>query len=182
MMSNEQIEKALTKAYQVLIFKGKIDFRINIEQRIEGLTYNETGSLVSSKNVIYNIFVYFTVDHAKLWGSSSEFSREYNSLINNINSYEDKMEDVIKYVLPTEEYVLWVLYEHYNTDVYKPLLDKLGELGLSFISSFMESTPTMEVILGIENEDTHSDIYNKLEVEEHFDVDDIIMYFDDLSN
>ena len=40
----------------------------------------------------------------------------------------------------------------------------------------------MEVILGIENEDTHSDIYNKLEVEEHFDVDDIIMYFDDLSN
>ena len=92
------------------------------------------------------------------------------------------MEDVIKYILPTEEYVLWVLYEHYNTDVYKPLLDKLGELGLSFISSFMESTPTMEVILGIENEDTHSDIYNKLEVEEHFDVDDIIMYFDDLSN
>jgi hypothetical protein len=59
-------------------------------------------------------------------------------------------------------------------------LDKIGELELSFISNFMESTPAMEVVLDIKDEDNHNEIFTELS--EHFDIDDIIMYFDDLSD
>jgi len=172
-MSNEQIEKGIRKAFQTLIFKGNIDFEIEVEQKIGEYSFNP-------EHVRYEIYVYFTVDHAKFWGSSPEFSREYNDLINHLDSLEEKMNDVIKYILPTEEYNLWVLYNHYNTNIYKPLLDKIGELELSFISNFMESTPAMEVVLDIKDEDNHNEIFTELS--EHFDIDDIIMYFDDLSD
>jgi hypothetical protein len=168
MMSNEQIEKALTKAFQTLIFKGKIDFTVEV-----------TWYTDFEDNLNYNIYVYFTVDHAMYWSNSPQFSKDYNYLITNIDIYEEKLNDVVKYILPTEEYTVWFGFKHFNTDVYKPLLDALGKLKISFVSNFSESNGPMEVILDEEHEYDHGIIMKELE--NLFDLDDIIIYFEDLN-
>jgi hypothetical protein len=165
MMSEQQIEKALHKIYQTLLFKNNIKFRVEVDPQIK---YDE--------HLLYSIIVYFTVDHSKFWSESPEFSTEYNHLINYIREdFEERMDDVTKYVLPTESYSVWVRFEHYNTDVYKPLLDSVGEIGVPFISEFSEVSPNIEIVLDENHESDFDTVYRELETK--FDVDDILIYW-----
>lgn len=170
MMSEQQIEKALHKIYQTLLFKNNIKFRVEVDPQIK---YDE-------ENLFYSISVYFTVDHAKFWSESPEFSTDYNHLINFIREdFEERMDDVTKYVLPTESYSIWVRFEHYNTDVYKPLLDGIGEIGVPFISEFSEVSPNIEIVLDENHESDFDTVYRELETK--FDVDDILIYWGNIS-
>lgn len=168
-MSEQQIEKALHKIYQTLLFKNEVKFRVEVEpQMYEG------------EHLVYSIIVYFTVDHAKFWSESPEFSSEYNHMINFIREdFEEKMDDVTKYVLPTESYSVWVRFEHYNTDIYKPLLDFIGEIGVPFISEFTEVSPNIEIVFDENSESDYDTVYRDIETK--FDVDDLLIYWGNIS-
>lgn len=174
-MSNEQIERALTKAFQTLIFKGRVDFTVKVLSII-----NQPGYTDDDNKIYYNIYVYFTVDHAMYWSNSPQFSREYNDLITNIDIFEGKLNDAVKYIIPTDNFTVWFGFKHFNTDVYKPLLDTLGKMKITFISNFSETTGPMELILDEEHEYDHIGIMKELE--NQFDLDDIVIYFEDLSD
>jgi len=165
MMSEQQIEKALHKIYQTLLFKNDIKFRVEVDPQM----YDE-------QYLVYSIIVYFTVDHAKFWSESPEFSPDYNRMINFIREdFDERLDDVTKYVLPTESYSIWIRFEHYNTDVYKPILDFIGEIGVPFINEFTETSPNIEIVLDENSESDYDTVYRQLE--EKFDVDDILIYW-----
>ena len=169
MMSEQQIEKALHKIYQTLLFKNEVKFRVEVEPRI----YEE-------EYLVYSIITYFTVDHAKFWPDSPDFSSKYNKLINFIREdFEERMDDVTKYVLPTESYSVWIRFEHYNTDVYKPLLDFIGEIGIPFIIEFDKVSPSIEIVLDENSESDYETVVR--EIETKFDVDDLLIYWGNIS-
>jgi hypothetical protein len=174
-MSNEQIEIALTKAFQTLIFKGAVDFKVEVFSLL-----NQLGFTDDDNKIYYNIYVYFTVDHSMYWSNSPKFSREYNDLITNIDSYEEKLNDVVKYIIPTDNFTVWFGFKHFNTDIYKPLLDLVGKMKISYISNFSESNGPMELIFDEEHEYNHVEIMKELE--KSFDLDDIVIYFENLSD
>lgn len=178
-MSNEQIERALTKAFQTLVFKGKVDFKVEVFSMIYN-HYVTTKQPEDDDKLQYNIYIYFTVDHAMYWSNSPKFSREYNDLITNIDIFEGKLNDAVKYIIPTDNFTLWFGFKHFNTDVYKPLLDAMGKMNITFVSNFSESTGPMELILDEEHEYDHIKIMKELE--KLFDIEDIVIYFEDLSD
>ena len=92
-MSNEQIERALTKAFQTLVFKGKVDFKVEVFSTIYN-HYFTTKQPEDNDKLQYNIYIYFTVDHAMYWSNSPKFSREYNDLITNIDIFEGKLNEI----------------------------------------------------------------------------------------
>lgn len=163
-MNEKYLEGALKKLYNMLLFKDSVDFNVEIMTNLIGDV------------VVYRIKVIIVVDHAKFWSESPEYSPEYNELINKISDdYPDKLNDLTKYILPTEEYDVWLMYEHYNTDVYEPLLKAIGDTGIGYTTKFDEHTPSFTIVLDI-NSDKENVVSNL-----KFDTDDIIIYYDDIT-
>ena len=67
------------------------------------------------------------------------------------------------------------MYEHYNTDVYEPLLKAIGDTGIGYTTKFDEHTPSFTIVLDI-NSDKENVVSNL-----KFDTDDIIIYYDDIT-
>ena len=163
-MDEKYIQTALTKLYNSLLFKDRVDFKVEVMTNLIG------------DDVFYKIIVKVVVDHAEFWSDSTEYSRVYNNLINEISDdYSDELVDITKYFLPTEHYDVWVKYEHYNTDVYEPLLKELGTMGVAYVTEFSEHTCSFKIILDAENE--RPNIVSSL----NSDIDDIIIYYDDIT-
>lgn len=165
-MDEKYIETALKKLYNSLLFKDRVDFKVEVKIN---LMWNEV-------DVSYKIIVRVVVDHAKLWSDSPEYSPEYNKLINEIgDNYPDELDDLTKYFLPTEYYSVWLRYEHYNTDVYEPLLKAIGDTGIGYTTLFDEHMQSFEIKLDIDSEE--EDVVRNLD----FDTDDIVIYYDDIT-
>jgi len=163
-MDEKYIQTALTKLYNSLLFKDRIDFKVEVMTNLIG------------DNVFYKIIVKVIVDHAKFWSDSPKYSRDYNNLINEISDdYSDELVEITKYFLPTEYYDVWIKYEHYNTDAYEPLLKELGTMGVAYVTEFSEHTCSFKIILDAENE--RPNIVSSL----NSDIDDIIMYYGDIT-
>ena len=162
-MDEKYIGTALKKLYNSLLFKDRIDFKVEVMTNLIG------------DDVFYKIIVKVLVDHAKFWSDSPEYSRDYNNLINEISDdYSDELVEITKYFLPTEHYDVWVKYEHYNTDAYEPLLKELGTMGVAYVTEFSEHTCSFKIILDAENE--RPNIVSSL----NSDIDDIIMYYSNI--
>jgi hypothetical protein len=163
-MNEKYIQTALTKLYNSLLFKDRVDFNVEVMTNLIG------------DDVFYKIIVKVVVDHAEFWSDSPEYSRVYNNLINEISDdYSDELVEITKYFLPTEHYDVWVKYEHYNTDAYEPLLKELGTMGVAYVTEFSEHTCSFKIILDAENE--RPNIVSSL----NSDIDDIIMYYGDIT-
>ena len=163
-MDEKYIGTALKKLYNSLLFKDRVDFNV------------EVITILIRDDVFYKIIVKVVVNHAKFWSDSPEYSRDYNNLINEISDdYSDELVDITKYFLPTENYDVWVKYEHYNTDAYEPLLKELGTMGVAYVTEFSEHTCSFKIILDDENE--RPNIVSSL----NSDIDDIIMYYGDIN-
>jgi hypothetical protein len=162
-MDEKYIGTALKKLYNSLLFKDRVDFKVEV-------IINLVGDVV-----FYRIIVRVVVDHAKFWSDSPEYSPEYNKLINEIgDNYPDELDDLTKYFLPTEYYSVWLRYEHYNTDVYEPLLKAIGDTGVGYTTLFDEHMQSFEIKLDIDSEE---DVVSNLD----FDTDDIVIYYDDIT-
>jgi hypothetical protein len=162
-MDEKYIGTALKKLYNSLLFKDRVDFKVEV-------IINLVGDVV-----FYRIIVRVVVDHAKFWSDSPEYSPEYNKLINEIgDNYPDELDDLTKYFLPTEYYSVWLRYEHYNTDVYEPLLKAIGDTGIGYTTLFDEHMQSFEIKLDIDSEE---DVVRNLD----FDTDDIVIYYDDIT-
>jgi hypothetical protein len=163
-MDEKYIQTALTKLYNSLLFKDRVDFKVEVLINIFG------------DDVVYRIIVRVVVDHAKFWSDSPEYSHDYNNLINEISDdYSDELVDLTKYFLPTEYYDVWIKYEHYNTDAYEPLLKELGTMGVAYVTEFSEDTFAFKIILDETNE--RPNIVYSLD----YDINDIIIYYDDIT-
>jgi hypothetical protein len=163
-MDEKYIQTALTKLYNSLLFKDRVDFKVEVLINIFG------------DDVVYRIIVRVVVDHAKFWPNSPEYSFEYNKLIYEIGDYyPDELVDITKYFLPTEYYDVWLRYEHYNTDVYEPLLKAIGDTGIGYTTLFDEHMQSFEIKLDIDSEE--EDVVRNLD----FDTDDIVIYYDDIT-
>jgi hypothetical protein len=163
-MDEKYIETALKKLYNSLLFKDRVDFKVEV---LINLAEDE---------VFYKIIVKVVIDHAKFWSDSPEYSPEYNKLINEIgDDYSDELVDLTKYFLPTENYDVWLRYEHYNTDVYEPLLKSIGDTGIGYITKFDEHRQSFEIVLDINSD--KEDVVSNLD----FDTDDIVIYYDDIT-
>jgi hypothetical protein len=163
-MDEKYIGTALKKLYNSLLFKDRVDFKVEVLINIFG------------DDVVYRIIVRVVVDHAKFWSDSPEYSRDYNNLINEISDdYSDELVKITKYFLPTEHYDVWVKYEHYNTDAYEPLLKELGTMGVAYVTEFSEDTFAFKIILDETNE--RPNIVYSLD----YDINDIIIYYDDIT-
>lgn len=163
-MNEKYIETALKKLYNSLLFKERVDFKVKVDSRIfeEGLHYLITTII--------------TVDHAKFWRDSPDFSPEYNDYINTVSdNYSDDLDSFVKYILPTESYGTWLKYEHYNTDVYTPLLNAIGDTGIGYVTEFDEHSPSLMIKLDI-NTDIENVVSNL-----KFDTDDIIILYGDIT-
>ncbi len=162
-MDEKYYQTALTKLYNSLLFKDRVDFKVEVMTNLIG------------DDVFYKIIVKVVVDHAKFWPDSPEYSPDYNNLIYEISDdYSDELVDITKYFLPTEHYDVWVKYEHYNTDAYEPLLKELGTMGVAYVTEFNEHTCSFKIILDTKNE--RPNIVSSL----NSDIDDIIMYYDNI--
>jgi hypothetical protein len=163
-MDEKYIGTALKKLYNSLLFKDRVDFKVEV---LINLAEDE---------VFYKIIVKVVIDHAKFWSDSPEYSPEYNKLINEIgDDYSDELVDLTKYFLPTENYDVWLRYEHYNTDVYEPLLKSIGDTGIGYITKFDEHRQSFEIVLDINSD--KEDVVSNLD----FDTDDIVIYYDDIT-
>lgn len=163
-MDEKYIETALKKLYNSLLFKDRVDFKVEVIINLVG------------DEVFYKIIVKVVIDHAKFWSNSPEYSPEYNKLINEIgDDYPDELVDLTKYFLPTENYDVWLRYEHYNTDVYEPLLKAIGDTGIGYITKFDEHMQSFEIVLDINSD--KEDVVSNLD----FDTDDIVIYYDDIT-
>ena len=69
-MDEKYIETALKKLYNSLLFKDRVDFKVEV---LINLAEDE---------VFYKIIVKVVIDHTKFWSDSPEYSPEYNKLIN----------------------------------------------------------------------------------------------------
>lgn len=170
-MNSKHIEKALTKVYNSLLFKNILNFKVEVKTEIFDIRLH------------YYITIYVTVDHAKFWSESSSYDSDYNDLMNNIvENYEEKADSLAKYILPTESYSVYFKFEHYNTDVYEPLLKYLGEEGYSFKVEHENYSPSFGIVID-ENDVDGDNSWNEImeDLSSKFDTDDIVFYYGDLN-
>ena len=173
----EDIIKSLTKLLDSMIIKGRVKFRVDIKPyKSEYFDRWKEGEKYTTH---YPITYTFTNDHAKYWSESSQFSEEYHNLINSIDfdNLSDKLEEVPKYFLFGESSEITIRWEHYNTEIYNPLLDALGLEEIPYITKFTVFTPNLNIIL------SNDYIVEKgnLQTELGFDCEDIIIYSDNIS-
>ena len=166
-MSDEQIAKALTKLYESLLVKGKFQFKVEVTNNIS--SYNSTP--------VYKIKILVLVDHAKFWSESPDYDSNYSEIMDNMfDNWYEEFDSLYKYVLPTEMVMTTIKFEHFNTDIYKPLLDYIGELNIPYVTNFGEHLPTIIVTLDENSVDDPDEVYEK--INDKFNIDDIILSFE----
>lgn len=173
--SLEDIIKSLTKLLDSMVIKGRVKFRVDIDPYTSEY-YNRQDE---EYTIHYPITYTFTNDHAKYWEDSPQFSQEYNDLINSIDfdNLSDKLEEIPKYFLFGESSEITIRWEHYNTDIYKPLLDALGLEQIPYVTKFTIYQPNINIILS----NDYIVEKNDLKVDLGFSFDNIVMYSEDIS-
>ena len=174
--STEDIEKSLTKLFDSVVIKGRVKFRIDIDLSV-WIDYNWEDNKGSTDK--YKIKYTFINDHEKYWEDSPQFSQEYNDLINSIDSdyLSDKLEELPKYFLFGEMVDIMVRWEHYNTDVYNPLLDALGDEEIPYVIKYTVYQPNINIILS----DDYLVEKGDLKIDLGFNFVNIVVYSDVIS-
>lgn len=169
-MSDEQIAKALTKLYESLLVKGKFQFKVEVTNNIS--SYNSTP--------VYKIKILVLVDHAKFWSESPDYDSNYSEIMDNMfDNWYEEFDSLYKYVLPTEMVMLSIKFKHFDTDIYKPLLNYIGELNIPYVTSFSEHIPTITVTLDENSVDDQEEVYE--DINDKFNIDDIILSFEPIT-
>ena len=169
-MSDEQIAKALTKLYESLLVKGKFQFKVEVTNDIS--SYNSTP--------VYKIRILVLVDHAKFWSESPDYDSNYSEIMDNMfDNWYEEFDSLYKYVLPTEMVMLSIKFKHFDTDIYKPLLNYIGELNIPYVTNFSEHLPTITVTLDENSVDDPDEVYE--EINDKFNIDDIILSFEPIT-
>ena len=174
-MSPQQLERTLHKLLDNLSIKGRTKFRVEIN---EDILPDWLGGGLS-----YKIKVFLINDHSKYCDSSPNFSSEYFNYINKLYSsrYDIEVYELFKYLtLNIKEPNISIFWEHYNTDVYEPLLKELGIMKIPYKVNFSIHKPFVEIILDERFPSTISDIQKELG--NLFSLDGILIYFDKLSS
>ena len=169
-MSDEQIAKALTKLYESLLVKGKFQFKVDVTNNIS--SYNSTP--------VYKIKILVLVDHAKFWSESPDYDSSYSEIMDNMfDIWYEEFDSLYKYVLPTEMVMLSIKFKHFDTDIYKPLLNYIGELNIPYVTNFSEHLPTITVTLDENSVDDQEEVYE--DINDKFNIDDIILSFEPIT-
>ena len=169
-MSDEQIAKALTKLYESLLVKGKFQFKVEVKNNIS--SYNSTP--------VYKIKILVLVDHAKFWSESPDYDSNYSEIMDNMfDNWYEEFDSLYKYVLPTEMVMLSIKFKHFDTDIYKPLLNYIGELNIPYVTNFSEHLPTITVTLDENSVDDQEEVYE--DINDKFNIDDIILSFEPIT-
>ena len=169
-MSDEQIAKALTKLYESLLVKGKFQFKVEVTNNIS--SYNSTP--------VYKIRILVLVDHAKFWSESPDYDSNYSEIMDNMfDTWYEEFDSLYKYVLPTEMVMLSIKFKHFDTDIYKPLLNYIGELNIPYVTNFSEHLPTITVTLDENSVDDQEEVYEN--INDKFNIDDIILSFEPIT-
>jgi hypothetical protein len=169
-MSDEQIAKALTKLYESLLVKGKFQFKVEVTNNIS--SYNSTP--------VYKIKILVLVDHAKFWSESPDYDSNYSEIMDNMfDNWYEEFDSLYKYVLPTEMVMLSIKFKHFDTDIYKPLLNYIGELNIPYVTNFSEHLPTITVTLDENSVDDQEEVYE--DINDKFNIDDIILSFEPIT-
>jgi len=169
-MSDEQIAKALTKLYESLLVKGKFQFKVDVTNNIS--SYNSTP--------VYKIKILVLVDHAKFWSESPDYDSNYSEIMDNMfDNWYEEFDSLYKYVLPTEMVMLSIKFKHFDTDIYKPLLNYIGELNIPYVTNFSEHLPTITVTLDENSVDDQEEVYE--DINDKFNIDDIILSFEPIT-
>ena len=143
-----------------MLIKDRVNFKIMVNK-----DFNFFDVLT------YTVTVLFTIDHDKFWDNAPNHSEEYTDYVNSLDDIHDEIESLIPYVIHDGEIIFNIRYEHYNTDVYEPLLDYLGDKGFSYVVHFTEYRPNLEIAISDLNyKDTSDKIYPK------FNMDNVLMY------
>lgn len=169
-MSDEQIAKALTKLYEKLLVKGRFQFKVEVTNTIS--SYNSTP--------LYKVRIVVLVDQAKLWSESPKHDSKYTEIMDDMfDTWYEEFDSLYKYILPTEMVMITIKFEHFNTDIYKPLLDYIGELNIPYVTNFGEHLPTIIVTLDENSVDDPDEVYE--EINDKFNIDDIILSFEPIT-
>lgn len=169
-MSDEQIAKALTKLYESLLVKGKFQFKVEVTNNIS--SYNSTP--------VYKIRIVVLVDHAKFWSESPDYDSNYSEIMDNMfDTWYEEFDSLYKYVLSTEMVMLSIKFKHFDTDIYKPLLNYIGELNIPYVTNFSEHLPTITVTLDENSVDDQEEVYE--DINDKFNIDDIILSFEPIT-
>ena len=165
-MSDEQIAKALSKLYESLLVKGQFQFKVEVTNKIS--SYMSTP--------VFYIKILVLVDQSKVWSESPEYDSNYTKIMDDMfDNWYEEFDSLYKYVLPTEMVNATIKFEHFNTDIYKPLLDYIGELGIPYVTYFSEHIPTITITLDENFVDNPDEVYEK--ISDKINVDDIVLYF-----
>ena len=92
------------------------------------------------------------------------------------DTWYEEFDSLYKYILPSEMVMTTIKFEHFNTDIYKPLLDYIGELNIPYVTNFGEHLPTIIVTLDENSVDDPDEVYEK--INDKFNIDDIILSFE----
>lgn len=165
-MSDEQLAKALSKLYESLLVKGQFQFKVEVTNKIS--SYMSTP--------VFYIKILVLVDQSKVWSESPEYDSNYTKIMDDMfDNWYEEFDSLYKYVLPTEMVNATIKFEHFNTDIYKPLLDYIGELGIPYVTYFSEHIPTITITLDENFVDNPDEVYEK--ISDKINVDDIVLYF-----
>ena len=165
-MSDEQLAKALTKLYKSLLVKGQFQFKVEVTNKIS--SYMSTP--------VFYIKILVLVDQSKVWSESPEYDSNYTKIMDDMfDKWHEEFDSLYKYVLPTEMVNATIKFEHFNTDIYKPLLDYIGELNIPYVTYFSEHIPTITITLDENFVDDPDEVYEK--ISDKINVDDIVLYF-----
>lgn len=169
-MSDEQLSKALTKLYEKLLVKGQFRFKVEVTNTIS--SYKSTP--------VYKIKILVLVDHPKYWSESPDYDSNYFEIMNDMfDNWIVEFDSLYKYLLPTEMVMTIIKFEHFNTDIYKPLLDYIGELNIPYVTNFSEHQPTIIVMLDENSVDDQEEVYE--DINDKFNIDDIILSFEPIT-
>ncbi len=171
-MELDSLNKALNKLAPHMLRNIPVEFTISINK-----------SQYYDASFDYAITYTFTIDHSKFWKGKSfagepnpNFDENYWNGVNNIyfGEYESLLEDTPKY-LGINDFNVYILYNHINTDIYEPLVNYLHEKEdpTSFKIKFTVSSPVLIIDIinfNIELDDLYLDLNN-----EGFDMEDIII-------
>ena len=71
--------------------------------------------------------------------------------------------------------MLSIKFKHFDTDIYKPLLNYIGELNIPYVTNFSEHLPTITVTLDENSVEDQDEVYEK--ISDKINIDNILLYF-----
>ena len=160
------LTKGLTKIYNSLYIKGRVDFTIEITKH----KFDMDG------NSIY-INVYFIIDQAKYWSESPQFDNDYyHFVMSKIDDgdIEEELDGLAQYVTHDRLSFNHKRYKHSNGDVYQPLLDEIKNMGYDSEIEWSERLMYPMVKVDTDMSDRGFIEFQK-ELSKKYDTDDILI-------